>query len=165
MLLALTGATIRHHGQKAAAYRDWAKLNLILEQVEKNYVDTVDVRKVTDAAVAAGLAALDPHSIYLPPVELEASEVDLAGNFDGIGIQFNVPNDTAVVIEAIPGGPSEKAGIMKGDRLLKVDTTDIAGVHFPQDSMVARMKGPSGSKVRITISRDGEEIPLEITRP
>ena len=164
LLLALTGATIRHHGQKATAYRDWAKLNLILEQVEKNYVDTVDVRKVTDAAVAAGLAALDPHSIYLPPVELEASEVDLAGNFDGIGIQFNVPNDTAVVIEAIPGGPSEKAGIMKGDRLLKVDTTDIAGVHFPQDSMVARMKGPSGSKVRITISRDGEEIPLEITR-
>ena len=72
-------------------YSDWRKLNLILEQVQENYVDTVDVKKVTDAAVVASLASLDPHSIYLPPVDLEKSESDLAGNFDGIGIQFNVP--------------------------------------------------------------------------
>ena len=66
-------------------YSQWRKLNLILEQVEKNYVDEVDVKKVTDAAVEASLAALDPHSVYLPPVELEESETELAGNFDGIG--------------------------------------------------------------------------------
>ena len=71
-------------------YSQWRKLNLILEQVEKNYVDEVDVKKVTDAAVEASLAALDPHSVYLPPVELEESETELAGNFDGIGDRKSV---------------------------------------------------------------------------
>ncbi|MBR4408801.1 MAG: PDZ domain-containing protein [Bacteroidales bacterium] len=145
-------------------YTDWRKLNLILREVEKNYVDTVDVGKVTDAAVVAALASLDPHSIYLPPEDLEESETDLAGNFDGIGIQFNVPNDTAIVLEVIPGGPSEKVGLMTGDRLIKVDDKVIAGVKFPQDSLVRRMKGPSGSKVNLLVRRDGTDIPFEITR-
>ncbi|MBQ3820347.1 MAG: PDZ domain-containing protein, partial [Bacteroidales bacterium] len=95
---------------------------------------------------------------------LEETEEDLSGNFSGIGIQFNVPNDTAVVIEVIPGGPAEKLGMQPGDRLLKVDTTSIAGVSFPQDSMVRRMKGPSGTKVTVTVRRGSEDIPFEITR-
>jgi len=143
---------------------DWRKLNLILQTIDENYVDTVDRKKLTEAAVISVLANLDPHSIYMPPRELEASEEDLAGNFSGIGIQFNVPNDTAVVIEVIPGGPAEKIGMLAGDRLLKVDTTVIAGVHFPQDSMVRRMKGPSGTKVLVTVKRESEVIPFEITR-
>ena len=147
-----------------AEYQDWRKLNLILQSIEENYVDTVDFEKVSDAAVSAALSALDPHSVYMPPVELKEAEQDLAGDFEGIGIQFNVPNDTAIVIEVIPGGPSEKIGIRSGDRLLKVDTTVIAGVKFPQDSMVRRMKGPAGTKVNITVGRDGEEIPFLITR-
>ena len=69
-------------------YNNWRKLNLILQEIQKCYVDTVDVKKVTDAAVVASLAALDPHSVYLPPVELEKSQNELAGNFDGIGIQL-----------------------------------------------------------------------------
>ncbi len=145
-------------------YTEWRKLNLILDQVEKNYVDTIDISGMTDAAVVAALAKLDPHSIYIPPVELEESETELNGNFDGIGIQFNVPNDTAIVLEVIPGGPSEKIGLQQGDRLLKVDEKEIAGVKFPQDSMVRRMKGPAGTKVNITVLRNGEEIPFEITR-
>ena len=84
-------------------YERWRKLNLILEQVEKNYVDTIDKAGMTDAAVVAALAKLDPHSVYLPPVKLTESETALAGNFEGIGIQFNVPNDTAVVLSVIPG--------------------------------------------------------------
>lgn len=143
---------------------DWGKLNLILNEVKNNYVDTIDENMVTDAAVTAVLAKLDPHSIYLPPAELESSESELAGNFDGIGIQFNVPNDTAIVLEVLPGGPSEKVGLMKGDRILKVDDKVIAGVKFPQDSMVRRMKGPSGSKVKITVQREGNRIPFDITR-
>lgn len=145
-------------------YSGWRKLNLILQQIESNYVDTIDMEKMTDAAVEAALHELDPHSIYLPPVELEESNVQLAGNFEGIGIQFNVPNDTAVVLNVIPGGPSEKAGLVQGDRILKVDDTVIAGVKTPQDSMVMLMKGPAGSKVKITVSRDGTEIPFDITR-
>ena len=143
---------------------NWQKLNLILNTVDANYVDTIDRAKVTDEAIKAALAALDPHSSYLEPELLKDSEDDLAGNFDGIGIQFNVPNDTAVVIEVIAGGPSEKIGLQAGDRILKVDDKVIAGVSFPQDSMVRRMKGPAGTKVLITVDRDGEQIPFEITR-
>ncbi|MBQ9462367.1 MAG: S41 family peptidase [Bacteroidales bacterium] len=146
------------------SYQDWRKLNLILQTVDDNYVDTVDRKKVTDAAVTAALAALDPHSVYMPPQKLSETEEDLSGNFSGIGIQFNVPNDTAVVIEVIPGGPAEKIGMLAGDRLLKVDDTEIAGVGFPQDSMVRRMKGPSGTKVKVTVKREKETIPFEITR-
>ena len=144
--------------------KDWQKLNLILGIVEKNYVDTIRREEMTDAAISSALAKLDPHSVYLPPVQLEASEQELSGNFDGIGIQFNVPNDTAIVLEVIAGGPSEKVGLQVGDRLLKVDDKVIAGVHFPQDSMVSRIKGPSGSKVVITVKRGPDVIPFEITR-
>ncbi|MBR6305996.1 MAG: S41 family peptidase [Bacteroidales bacterium] len=142
----------------------WAKLNLVLDLLEKNYVDTIKVSELSDATISAALASLDPHSVYLPPVELSDSEEQLAGNFDGIGIQFNVPADTAIVLEVIAGGPSEKAGLLKGDRIVKVDDRVIAGVKFPQDSMVRLMKGPSGTKVTVTVRRSGEEIPFEITR-
>lgn len=145
-------------------YNRWRKLNLILQQVQENYVDTVDVKALTDAAVTAALGKLDPHSVYLPPVELEASETELSGNFEGIGIQFNVPNDTAIVLSVIPGGPSEKAGLKQGDRIIRVDSRDIAGQKTPQDSMVRLMKGPAGTKVTVTVDRAGEKIPFDITR-
>ena len=148
----------------ASKYEDWLKLSVIMQKIDEMYVDTVDHAKVTDAAVNAALSALDPHSIYMPPQKLEESEEDLAGNFSGIGIQFNVPNDTAIVIEVIPGGPAERVGMLAGDRLLRVDETPIAGVKFPQDSMVRRMKGPAGTKVCVTVSRDGEQIPFDIVR-
>ena len=156
----VTGSSRKFDGD----YDRWRKLNLILEQIQENYVDTLDMEKMTDAAVVAALSELDPHSVYLPPVDLEASETELAGNFDGIGIQFNVPNDTAIVLNVIPGGPSEKAGLMQGDRILKVDDRVIAGSRTPQDTMVGLMKGPSGTKVLITVNRDGTQIPFEITR-
>lgn len=145
-------------------YDRWRKLNLILQEVQKNYVDTIDMKGMTDAAVSAALAELDPHSVYLPPVELVESETELAGNFEGIGIQFNVPNDTAIVLSVIPGGPSEKAGLVQGDRIVLVNERTIAGNKTPQDSMVRLMKGPSGSKVKITVNRDGTLIPFEIIR-
>ena len=145
-------------------YNRWRKLNLILQEVNRNYVDTIDMKGMTDAAVVAALAKLDPHSVYLPPVERKESEVELSGNFEGIGITFNVPNDTAIVLNTIPGGPSEKAGLMQGDRIVKVDEKVIAGVKTPQDSMTRLMKGPKGTKVKITVSRDGTLIPFDITR-
>ena len=145
-------------------YNRWRKLNLILQEVQKNYVDTIDMAGMTDAAVTAALAKLDPHSVYLPPVELEESDSELAGKFDGIGITFNVPNDTAIVLNVIAGGPAEKSGLMAGDRIIKVDDKVIAGTKTPQDSMVRMMKGPSGTKVNISVSRDRQIIPFEITR-
>ena len=144
--------------------QDWSKVNLILDIVQKNYVDSVEEEPISDAVIEGILSKLDPHSIYFPPKQLTAAQEDLAANFEGIGIQFNVPNDTAIVLEVIAGGPSEKAGLCVGDRILKVDDQLIAGVRFPQDSMVRRMKGPSGTRVTITVQRGKEEIPFKITR-
>lgn len=164
VLLSLISMKMSYSNRIKATAADWRKLNLLLGAVQDNYVDTVDVEKLTNAALTGALAALDPHSVYLPPADLEESQVALNGNFDGIGIQFNVPNDTAIVLEVIAGGPSEKAGLQVGDRILKVGDSDIAGVKFPQDSMVRRMKGRAGTKVAVTVGRDGETIPFEITR-
>ena len=165
IMLAVTVNAIQGRNKKLRVSRDdWQKLELILQQISENYVEDVDYDAVTEAAASAALSALDPHSMYLPPVTLKESETELAGGFDGIGIQFNVPNDTAIVMEVIAGGPSDKTGLKQGDRLLKVDEEVIAGVQFPQDSMVARMKGQAGTKVTVTVMRDGEVIPFEITR-
>jgi carboxyl-terminal processing protease len=97
-------------------------------------------------------------------VELEESETELSGNFEGIGITFNVPNDTAIVLNPIIGGPSEKAGLLQGDRIVKVDEKVVAGVKMPQDSMIRLMKGPKGTKVKITVNRNGTLIPFDIIR-
>lgn len=145
-------------------YNRWRKLNLILQEVQRNYVDTIDMEAMTDAAVIAALAELDPHSVYLPPVELTESESELSGNFEGVGIVFNVPNDTAIVLNVVPGGPSEKAGLVQGDRIIKVGDRIIAGTKTPQDSMVRMMKGPKGTKVKLTVNRAGMDIPFDITR-
>lgn len=165
LLTLVCSSMVRENAAKRKwEYGSWRKLSLVLDYVGRHYVDTIDVRNMTDAAISAALEKLDPHSVYLPPVELEASETELAGNFEGIGIQFNVPNDTAIVLSVIPGGPSEKAGLIQGDRILRVDEKVIAGAKTPQDSMVRLMKGPSGSKVKITVKRGGEVIPFDITR-
>ncbi len=145
-------------------YNRWRKLNLILQEVGNNYVDTIDMESMTDAAVVAALAKLDPHSVYLPPVELTESDEELSGNFEGIGITFNVPNDTAIVLSPVAGGPSEKAGLIQGDRIVRVNDKEIAGVKMPQDSMIKLMKGPKGSKVKITVNRGGTLIPFDIVR-
>jgi carboxyl-terminal processing protease len=164
VVLTLTFSKVWQTRKFDGDYNRWRKLNLILQEVQKNYVDTIDIKEMTDAAVVAALGKLDPHSVYLPPVELTESETELAGNFEGIGITFNVPNDTAIVLSTIPGGPSEKAGLLQGDRIIKVDDKVIAGVKTPQDSMIRLMKGPKGTKVKITVSRDGTPIPFDIIR-
>ena len=164
VLLTLSSSKVLERRKFDGDYNRWRKLNLILQEVQKNYVDTIDMKGMTDAAVVAALSELDPHSVYLPPLELTESETELSGNFEGIGITFNVPNDTAIVLSTIPGGPSEKAGLLQGDRIIKVDEKVIAGVKTPQDSMIRLMKGPKGTKVKITVNRDGTTIPFDITR-
>ena len=133
----------------------WDKLYLVLEQIEKNYVDQIDAQQIVEKALPYILEELDPHSIYLPPADLRRADAALEGSFDGIGITFNVPNDTAVVSSVIIGGPSERAGVQSGDRIVKVDGVDIAGVQMAQDSMVKHLRGPRGSKVTIQLKRSG----------
>ena len=164
VLLTLVSGKVFEKKEFDGDYNRWRKLNLILQEVQKHYVDTIDMEGMTDAAVVAALAKLDPHSVYLPPVELEESETELSGNFEGIGITFNVPNDTAIVLNPIIGGPSEKAGLLQGDRIVKVDEKVVAGVKMPQDSMIRLIKGPKGTKVKITVNRNGTLIPFDIIR-
>lgn len=145
----------RHH---------WDKLELVLSQIDQHYVDSLDHAALTEELLPEILQKLDPHSVYLPPVELQQADEQLEGNFDGIGIMFNVPEDTAIVASVIAGGPSQRSGLMPGDRILSIDGKKVAGVKFPQDSMVRRMKGPSGTRVKLEILRDGTVVPFEITR-
>ncbi len=144
----------------------WNKLLLILDQIEKHYVDSVDYREMVEKILPAVMLNLDPHSVYLPPQDLEVAEESLEGNFSGIGVQFNVPNDTVVIISVIPGGPSERAGILSGDRIITVDGVNVAGVKMDQDSIVKRLKGPKGSAVKIEVKRDdlSELVPFTIKR-
>ncbi len=133
----------------------WSKLMLILDQVDRHYVDSLDHRDIVESVIPSVLRELDPHSVYLPPAQLKNADEQLMGNFDGIGIQFNVPSDTAIVINVIPGGPSERAGLMSGDRIVEVDGVVVAGVKMPQDSLISKLRGESGSLVNVMIKRLG----------
>lgn len=149
-----------------AVASEWSKLLLVLESVDKNYVDDIDHKQVIEDIIPNVMRELDPHSVYLPPQELKEAEESLSGGFEGIGIQFNVPNDTVVVNSVISGGPSEKAGLRVGDRVIKVDERVIAGVKMPQDTMISLMRGPKDTKVIISILRHGSDelIPFTIVR-
>ena len=157
---------VKVYSAKSAKGGDWSKLITILNEVSANYVDSINQDKVTEEVLPLILSKLDPHSVYMEPQELKEAEEDLDGGFDGIGIQFNVPNDTAIVTNVIAGGPSEKAGLLSGDRVIKVDSVVIAGVEMAQDSMVRLMRGKKGTKVTISVLRQGSSdlVPFVITR-
>ncbi len=140
--------------------REWSKLELILDQIESNYVDSVNVEDFIEKTLPYIMEELDPHSIYLSPDELRSADEELRGNIEGIGILFNVPQDTATVINVVVGGPSEKMGLQAGDKIIKVDTQTIAGIGLPQDSIVSLLKGPKGTKVDVWVKRYGETDPI-----
>jgi carboxyl-terminal processing protease len=119
------------------------------------YVDTVNENKLVEDAIVGLLEKLDPHSNYLNPEEVKEMNEPLQGNFDGIGIQFNMMTDTLYVIQVISGGPSEKVGIRAGDRVIEVDDTIIAGVKMKTNDVMRRLKGPKGTTVRIKVLRSG----------
>lgn len=141
----------------------WDKLLLILEQIDKNYVDTINYDRVIEKTLPALMENLDPHSLYLPPEKLKSADEFLDGNFSGIGIEFNVPDDTVTVITVVRGGPSEKAGILSGDKIITVDGKNIAGVRMNQDSIVACLKGREGSVVNLEVKRDNLEELLKFS--
>lgn len=130
------------------------------------YVDDVDYNKVVESSIVAMLKDLDPHSAYISPEDVARMNEPLKGNFDGVGIQFNVLNDSLIVVQAIPGGPSEKVGIRAGDRFVKVDTTIIAGVKCSRKKMMELLRGEKGTEVVVWVKRKGvsELIPFNITR-
>jgi carboxyl-terminal processing protease len=142
------------------------KLSQILGLIEDEYVDTVNTSKLTDEAIAALLEQLDPHSAYIPPVDLQGVNEDMEGNFDGIGVEFNIVNDTIVVVAAISGGPSEALGIRSGDRIITIEGKGVAGVKIKNDDVIKKLRGKKGTKVKVEISRRQVKdlIPYTITR-
>lgn len=119
------------------------------------YVDTVNINHLTETAIRSMLSELDPHSTYTPAKDVQAMNEPLAGSFDGIGVQFNMNEDTLVVIQTITGGPSEKVGIMAGDMIVSVNDTAIAGVKMSREQIMKRLRGPKGTTVNLGVIRPG----------
>ena len=131
------------------------KLQMAQLAITQLYVDSVNQKKVVEDAIKGMLDKLDPHSSYSNPEETKKMNEPLEGNFEGIGVQFNILTDTLVVVQTIKKGPSEKVGILNGDRIISVDGRTIAGVKMPQDSIVKLLRGPKGTKVRLGVVRRG----------
>jgi carboxyl-terminal processing protease len=159
--------------KEAAKATTEADLKTALQQVQQAflwiehfYVDTVNVSEMSTHAIRGILKELDPHSTYLTPSEVQRANEPLEGNFEGIGIHYQMDRDTLLVINTIIGGPSEKAGLRAGDRILAVNDTTIAGVKMSNDEVQRRLRGPKGSHVRVAVRRAGEAelIPFDLTR-
>ena len=133
------------------------KLNLAQFAIANLYVDETDENKLVESAIIGMLEGLDPHSTYSNAEEVKKMNEPLQGNFDGIGIQFNMAEDTLFVIQPVSGGPSEKVGIRAGDRIVMVNDTTIAGVKMSTEDITRRLKGPKGTKVDVKVVRRGVE--------
>jgi len=139
------------------------KLQLAEFAIANLYVDKVDEDKMVETAIVSMLEQLDPHSTYSNPEEVRKLNEPLQGNFDGIGIQFNMATDTLFVIQPVSGGPSEKAGILAGDRIIQVNDTLIAGVKMSTEEVMRRLRGKKGTEVNLKIMRRGVDELLSFT--
>lgn len=140
---------------------DAMKLQRALFAITNLYVDSTSETKLVEDAIVGMLEKLDPHSNYMNPEETKEMTEPLQGNFDGIGIQFNMLTDTLYVIQVIPGGPSEKVGLAAGDRIIMVNDTLIAGVKMKNSDIMKRLRGPKGTEVRIKVLRNNEPELIE----
>ncbi len=139
------------------------KIQIAEMAIANLYVDSVDENKVAEDAIRGMLEKLDPHSSYSTPKEVKALNEPLQGSFEGIGVQFNMVDDTLLVIQPVVNGPSEKVGIMAGDRIVSVNDTAIAGVKMSREEIMRRLRGPKGSKVLLGIVRRGVDGKLSFT--
>lgn len=139
------------------------KLNALLHIIDEQYVDTVSMFNLVEEAMPQILAELDPHSSYITAKDLEAVNSDLKGSFSGIGVQFTIQDDTIHINSVIQGGPSEKVGLLAGDRIVEVDDSSFVGKIVTNSEAMRRLKGEKGSKVKLGIYRPGEKEILHFT--
>ena len=154
------------YSRSNSASRQQQKLLMVENIVNKLYVDNVDEEKIVENAVRGILENLDPHSSYSTKEETTSSQETMQGSFSGIGIQFNMQKDTLYVVQTIAGGPSEKVGILPGDRFIAVDDSIIAGRKLKNTDIMKRLRGPKGTKVNIKVKRgsNAELLEFRITR-
>ncbi len=134
-----------------------------LQYLSNDYVDTVNPNRMVDEAIKSMLEQLDPHSVYISKDEVQAMNEPLEGNFDGVGVEFNIMNDTLMVVNPIVGGPSERVGIIAGDRFLNIDGKNIAGIGLKNSDVFKFLRGPKGTKVNVQVKRKDEKKLLDFT--
>lgn len=140
--------------------RGYSKFREVLQLIENNYVDTVNTDELVDYSIEKMLEKLDPHTSYLNPEDAVAARTQLEGGFDGIGIEYNIYKDTVYVVTPLAGGPSEAAGLQSGDKIVKVDGTDMTGTKLDNALVFQKLRGRRGSEVRLVVLRKGEDKPL-----
>ncbi|WP_370090186.1 S41 family peptidase [Ekhidna sp.] len=139
------------------------KFRQVLTHIENDYVDEVDSDELVESAITQMLEELDPHTSYIPAKDLQLIQSRLEGNYEGIGVEFNIFKDTIHVVSPLSGGPSEKLGIRAGDKIIKVDGKTVAGIGMTNQKVVEMLRGPGGSKVTVSIKRDGEDELIDFT--
>ncbi|WP_018344264.1 S41 family peptidase [Cytophaga aurantiaca] len=157
------GAAMSKKGSEQNIAGNYLRFAEILNYIQQDYVDTVDVDKLVDYSITQMLEKLDPHTAYIPARDRQIADAQLESNFEGIGIEFNIIKDTIYVVSPISGGPSEKAGLMAGDKIVKVDTIQMAGNGVTSADVFKRLRGPKGTKVLLTVKRKGSAKLLTYT--
>jgi len=160
-LFALSILPTAVRAQSAEVIRSAQKFERFLDFLDDKYLESVDLDSLVEIAIVSVLEDLDPHSNYFSVEELEEANEPLVGNFEGIGIQFNILRDTIVVLSTITGGPSEKVGLQAGDKILTVNGENVAGVGIKNQGVMDRLRGPKGTEVTVALERDGRKKPLE----
>ena len=165
-----------HLGRNNSAYRlrgllqqmalSQNKLTQTLSLIEREYVDSIAIDTLSEHLIPLVLKELDPHSVYISKEEMAELNEPLEGEFDGIGVVFNMATDTVIVLNVIPQGPSDKAGIKAGDRIIEINGSLVAGQKIPQNQIVKRLRGPRGTQVRLGLARQqiDELVEVEVTR-
>ena len=143
--------------------RGYLKFREILSYIDREYVDTVNTEQLSEYAINKMLEKLDPHTTYMNPQDAVAARTQLEGGFDGIGVEFNIYKDTVYVVTPMAGGPSETVGILSGDKIIKVDNTDMTGSKLDNALVFKTLRGKKGTEVKLVILRKGEKKPLTFT--
>lgn len=159
VLLLMQGTALRAQGLTQETF----KIGKTLALLEAIYVDSVDISALAEQMIISTLRNLDPHSVYIPAKDVQEENEPLQGNFEGIGIQFNLLNDTILIISPIPGGPSEKVGIQAGDRIISIAGEMVTGVGISTTGVQKRLRGSKGTKVDVVIFRKGQKELLDFT--
>lgn len=153
----LLGAAMTSSSSTGNSYSSILKFRDILSHIERSYVDEVNTDELVETAIHKTLEKLDPHSVYIPKEDLALSKSQLEGEFEGIGVEFNLIKDTIYVVAPISGGPSEGAGLKPGDKIVQVNGTTVAGTNLTNKKVFTLLRGPKGSKVELGVKRRGED--------
>ena len=135
-------------------YNSSNKINFLLKKIQKNYVDSVDINSLVESSIEQTLNKLDPHSTYLNSEQFSSAMELMQGSFEGIGVEFSIKNDSIIIMSVIPGGPSEKKGLISGDRIISVEGENVAGVGITNDKVVEKLRGKRGTVVKIGVKNN-----------